>query len=214
MSTTRVFNDFKRRLLNGEVPNSFNCKAYLLNSNYEKITETPEYMRNLSDFATLNYGALHVDSVTHQLAGSAIASGAIIENTYYRTSATAEEDVDQAMYSVVTSANVSAMSGILGIDRNTRFEDTRFADYLKKYSYFYVVTRADEFAKLIKDCRENDYETFAVVLADDIEHVTINSTCFGVSREHPFRGVFDGNGYALHIAALNANSRSDRKSVV
>lgn len=209
MSTTRVFNDFKRRLLNGEVPNSFNCKAYLLNSNYEKITETPEYMRNIIDFATLNYGALHVDSTTHQLAGSAIASGAIIENTYYRTSATSEEDVSQAMYSVVTSANVSAMSGILGIARNTRFEDTRFADYLKKYSYFYVVTRADEFAKLIKDCRENDYETFAVVLADDIEHVTINSTCFGVSREHPFRGVFDGNGYALHIASLNANSRSN-----
>ena len=201
----RVFNDFKRRLLAGEVDNKFNCTAYLLNSAYETIMENNLYARDVNDFARANSAILRLESNT--LVGNALENCSIYQNTYFRVPDVSEDDEDTGMYSIVNSANISAYSAMLGVDGD--FSASRFNKYLQQYSYFYIVTRADEFARLVKDCKENDYETFAVVLADDIEHVVVDSTCFGSSRSKPFRGVFDGNGYTLHVAGVNAKQRSN-----
>lgn len=202
----RVFNDFKRRLLAGDVEEKFDCTAYLLNSAYEAIMENNLYARTVNDFTKANSTALYLDT-NNKLAGKAIENCTAYQNTYYRIPEISEDDEDTGMYTIVNSANVSAFSALLGI--NGDFSASRFSDYLKKYSYFYMVSRADEFARLVKDCKENEYETFAVVLADDIEHVVVDSTCFGSTRAKPFRGVFDGNGYALHVAGINAKKRSN-----
>lgn len=201
----RVFNDFKRRLLAGEVENKFNCTAYLLNSAYETIMENNLYARTIDDFAKVNSAALRCADNT--LIGNAVENCSVYQNTYYRVPDVSEDDEDTGMYSIVNSANISAFSAILGVSGN--FSASRFNTYLQQYSYFYLVSRADEFSRLVRDCKDNDYETFAVVLGDDIEHVVVDSTCFGSSRAKPFRGVFDGNGYTLHIAGINAKKRSN-----
>ena len=202
----RVFNDFKRRVLAGEVEDKFNCKAYLLNSAYANIMENNLYARTISDFTKIDHDALYLDSNAN-LRGNALEQCAMYQNTYYRMPDISEDDEETSMYTIVNSANISAYSAMLGIDGD--FSASRFNSYLKQYSYFYLVSRADEFAKLVKECKENEYETFAVVLADDIEHIVIDSTCFGSDRTKPFRGTFDGNGYALHIAGINAKQRSN-----
>ena len=201
----RVFNDFKRRLLAGEVEDKFNCTAYLLNSAYETIMENNLYARTIDDFTKVNSAALRYTNNT--LIGNAVENCSVYQNTYYRVPNISEDDEDTGMYSIVNSANISAFSAMLGV--NGDFSASRFNKYLQQYSYFYLVSRADEFSRLVRDCKDNDYETFAVVLADDIEHVMVDSTCFGSSRAKPFRGVFDGNGYTLHVAGVNAKKRSN-----
>ena len=76
MSISRVFNDFKRKFIAGEVPPSFDCTAYLMNSNYEKIYDQIQYMRTMDDFYTMNPNALYYENGA--LCGNALASGSYI----------------------------------------------------------------------------------------------------------------------------------------
>lgn len=50
-------------------------------------------------------------------------------------------------------------------------------------------------------------ESYAILLAGEINNVSANGALFGISREHPFRGVFDGNGHQVHINYLVLSQR-------
>lgn len=205
MSYTRVFNDFKRRLLNGEVEPSFNCSAYLMNSGYEQIYDNLQYMRSISDFETINYGALHTSPV-YGITGSALATGQIIRNDYYRET-TYDEELDFTSDPIfVTSANsASYMSYAAGTSLHRR---AMMLDYINTFGGFFLVGKIDEFNKMCSMIEKNDCERYAVVLADDIENVVVNNALFNKTRQHPFRGVFDGNGFALQIQKMFVNDRT------
>lgn len=205
MSYTRVFNDFKRRLLNGEVEPSFNCSAYLMNSGYEQIYDNLQYMRSISDFETINYNALHTSPV-YGITGSALATGQIIRNDYYRETTYDEESDFTSDPIFVTSANsASYMSYAAGTNLHRR---AIMQDYINTFGGFFLVGKIDEFNKMCSMIEENDCERYAVVLADDIENVIVNNALFNKTRQHPFRGVFDGNGFALQIQKMFVNNRT------
>lgn len=205
MSYTRVFNDFKRRLLNGEVEPSFNCSAYLMNSGYEQIYDNLQYMRSISDFETINYNALHTSPV-YGITGSALATGQIIQNDYYREKTYDEESDFTSDPIFVTSANsASYMSYAAGTNLHRR---AIMQDYINTFGGFFLVGKIDEFNKMCSTIEENDCERYAVVLADDIENVIVNNALFNKTRQHPFRGVFDGNGFALQIQKMFVNNRT------
>lgn len=205
MSYTRVFNDFKRRLLNGEVEQSFNCSAYLMNSGYEQIYDNLQYMRSISDFETINYNALHTSPI-YGIAGSALATGQIIRNDYYRETTYDEESDFTSDPIFVTSANsASYMSYAAGTNVHRR---AMMRDYINTFGGFFLVGKIDEFNKMCSMIEENDCERYAVVLADDIENVVVNNALFNKTRKHPFRGVFDGNGFALQIQKMFVNDRT------
>lgn len=205
MSYTRVFNDFKRRLLNGEVEPSFNCSAYLMNSGYEQIYDNLQYMRSISDFEKINYDALHASPI-YGIAGSALASGQIIQNDYYREKTYDEESDFTSDPIFVTSANSATyMSYAAGDDRH---RTAIMQDYINTFGGFFLVGKIDEFNKMCSMIEENDCERYAVVLADDIENVIVNNALFNKTRQHPFRGVFDGNGFALQIQKMFVNNRT------
>ena len=84
----------------------------------------------------------------------------------------------------------------------------QYKEYIEKYGQFFLVGNSNEFAKLVKVCKEQELEYFAVVLYDDIEFIDIIDSCFGSTQEHPFRGLFDGNGYALCIRSISVNKRA------
>lgn len=205
MSYTRVFNDFKRRLLNGEVDPSFDCSAYLMNSSYAQIYDNLQYMRSISDFEQMNYGALHSDK-NYGLAGSALAAGCIIQNDYYRESGYDEETdfISDPIY--VTSANSATyVSRAAGTNPHRILV---MQDYIDTYGGFFLVSKIDEFSKMCSIIEENECERYAVVLADDIENVIVNNALLNRTRQHPFRGVFDGNGFALQIQNMFVNDRT------
>lgn len=205
MSYTRVFNDFKRRLLNGEVEPSFNCSAYLMNSGYAQIYDNLQYMRSISDFENINYDALHTSPI-YGITGSALATGQIIQNDYYREKTYDEESDFTSDPIFVTSANsASYMSYAAGTDLHRK---AIMQDYINTFGGFFLVGKIDEFNKMCSMIEENDCERYAVVLADDIENIIVNNALFNKTRQHPFRGVFDGNGYALQIQKMFVNDRT------
>ena len=205
MSYTRVFNDFKRRLLNGEVEPSFNCSAYLMNSGYAQIYDNLQYMRSISDFENINYDALHTSPI-YGITGSALASGQIIQNDYYREKTYDEESDFTSDPIFVTSANsASYMSYAAGTNLHRR---AIMHDYINTFGGFFLVGKIDEFNKMCSMIEENDCERYAVVLADDIENVIVNNALLNKTRQHPFRGVFDGNGFALQIQKMFVNDRT------
>lgn len=205
MTVTRVFNNFKKRYLAGEVEPSIKCSAYLMNSGYEATFNNKSYFRHIDDFTTYNENALYVDS-RDALAGSALASGALIRNTYYHETNELDENKNEGQIIVVTEDNIDKYSRLL-VDKDGKLP-SKYSEYLHKFSQFFLIGRSDEFQKLIKYCQDNLLETFAVVLYDDIENVTIKNSCFGCTQQHPFRGIFDGNGYNIYIKSITMNDNS------
>lgn len=204
MSISRVFNDFKRKFIAGEVPPSFDCTAYLMNSNYEKIYDQIQYMRTIDDFYTMNTNALYYENGA--LSGNALASGSYIENSYYKITENTEEDQAATQLIIVDNSNIESYRNLLYKDGQ---EWTgKYKEYIEKYGQFFLVGNSNEFAKLVKVCKEQELEYFAVVLYDDIEFIDIVDSCFGSTQEHPFRGLFDGNGYALCIRSIILNKRA------
>lgn len=197
---TTLYNSFINRYLRGDVESAFPCTAYVLNSKYAELDNTKYYLRNISDFNSLSANSLVYDAGV--LAGTFLASGYEISNTYYRDLSLDEET--QAEPVIITNDNLSAFSGMLAV--NGELPD-KYRQYLDKYYYFYLVRRNDEFISLAK--RVKDLERYAVVLSDDIDNVVVNGSVFGNSESHPFRGVFDGNGYTVAISVINANKTSN-----
>lgn len=203
MTVTRVFNNFKKRYLAGEVEPSIRCSAYLMNSGYEATFNNKSYFRHIDDFTTYNENALYIDS-HDALAGSALASGSLIRNTYYHETSELAESEGQII--VVTEDNIDIYSRLL-VDKDGNLPE-KYSEYLRKFSQFFLIGRSDEFQKLIEYCKDNLLETFVVVLYDDVENVTIMNSCFGCTQQHPFRGIFDGNGHSIYIKSITMNDDS------
>ena len=197
---TTLYNSFINRYLHGDVESAFPCTAYVLNSNYADLNDTKYYLRNISEFNTLSANSLgYADNV---LTGSFLTSGHEITNTYYRDLTLDEETHTEPL--IISDENLSAFSGMLTV--NGALPD-KYKQYIDKYYYFYFVRRNDEFISLSK--RVKDLERYVVVLGDDIDNIVVNGSVFGNSETHPFRGVFDGNGYKIAISTINANKVSN-----
>jgi hypothetical protein len=204
----RVYNDFKRRLLNGEVSADFPCKAVLLNSAFNNMYDYAAYFRDINDFKSYSAGSLDKSILERdEYVGTLLATGNVLETTYYRDIDLNEEDADSSEMMIVTSANSAAYYPMYA--RGSTSQNKRFNEYLNHYGYFYLVARADDFHALVSRAQSLNLEKFVVVLADNIEHIDVDSSCFGCSREYPFRGIFDGNGYALCLNTMKIGSRSN-----
>lgn len=202
MSETRVFNDFKRRLLAGEVAPVFDCSAYLMNSHYEEMYDNLQYMRSIDDFSEVNSGALSYD-LNNSLVGSALTSGYTVKNDYYHA---LEDETDEPIF--VTSANSGIyFDQLIASDYEARTEQLQ--SYINECGGFFIPKKVEELRRTAEIVNAIDSERFAVVLAGEISNLTIDGALFGLSRLHPFRGIFDGNGYAIHINSMQISKRSN-----
>lgn len=176
-----------------------------MNSSYAQIYDNLQYMRSISDFERMNYDALHLDK-TYGLAGSALAAGCIIQNDYYRDVAYNADSDFTSEPIFVTSAN--SASYILHAAGTNPHRILVMQDYIDTYGGFFLVSKIDEFDKMCSIVDESECERYAVVLSDDIENIVVNNALLNKTRQHPFRGVFDGNGYALQIQNMFVNDRT------
>lgn len=203
MSETRIFNNFKRRLLAGEVAPVFDCSAYLMNSHYEEIYDNLQYMRSIDDFSKVNSGALNYDIISDLLVGSALTSGYTVKNDYYHAP---EDDTDEPVF--VTSANSGIyFKQLVASDYEVRTEQLQ--SYIVEYGGFFIPKKVEELRRTAEIVNAIDCERFAVVLAGEISNLTVDGALFGLNRSHPFKGVFDGNGYAIHINNMQISKRSN-----
>ena len=158
------------------------------------------YYRELNDFSTVNSGALRYVG-NNRLAGSAVLDHNTYRNTYYRDTMLQEEDSDSGNLIIVTEDNIDKYKYLIADSEGNIPE--KYTEYLKRYYQFFLVGRSDEFVRLVSYCKENELETFVVVLYDDVENVVIENSCFGNTQKHPFRGIFDGNGFSIYISRIS-----------
>lgn len=203
MSETRIFNNFKRRLLAGEVAPVFDCSAYLMNSHYEEIYDNLQYMRSIDDFSNMNSGALGYNILSDSFVGSALTSGYTVKNYYYH----APEDVtDEPIF--VTSANSGIYFSQL-VNEAYSARTQQLQSYIVEFGGFFIPKKIEELRRTAEIVNSIESERFAIVLAGEISNLTVDGALFGISRLHPFRGVFDGNGYAIHVNSMQISKRSN-----
>lgn len=110
----------------------------------------------------------------------------------------------------VTSANSAYYFDSLGFSTVPLFQTERakqVRSYIEEYGGFFMPKKLEELRRTAEIVNSNNCERYAVVLAGEISNVSANGAMFGVSREHPFRGVFDGNGYQIHVNSLYISQR-------
>lgn len=204
MSKIRIFNKFINDFLSGKNKQSFDCSAYLMNSNYAAIYDNLQYFRTIDEFSKYNKDALSYNS-HGKLVGNALVTGNNVKMTYYPVDEQIDETaVDKTTLIFINKTNKTAYEKLFNTGNATY--DKKFDNYIKKYGGFFLITRADELLKLSKQCLENHNNYIAIVLADDIEAIGITSPLFGKTADHPFRGVFDGCGRTIHISRVDVSN--------
>ena len=182
MLTTNIYNTFINRYLLGEIPTTFECYAYLMNSKYSNLPDTKYYLSNADEFNKLSANSLKV--VGNTLSGDCLCTGTYFENTYYRELDTSDETTQNDPL-IITDLNFSAISGMLpSEDPNL----SKYHTYLNNFGFFYAVRRNDEFARLINICKNKEH--FVVVLLDDIDNVVVNGK---LAIEKGVRAIIDKN---------------------
>lgn len=162
-------------------------------------------MRSIEDYSTIDSNSLYYDVTAQCYAGDSIANGVVIENEYYHA---AEDITDEPVY--VIPENSAHYFSILGLNTDTLNErGKQIRSYIDNYGGFFMVKKLEELRRTAEILNTKQCDRCAILLAGEISNVSANGAMFGTSMSHPFRGVFDGNGYAVHINQIYITQRSN-----
>lgn len=159
-------------------------------------------MRTIDDYAALDSAALHYDETSQSIVGTALATGQVIQNHYYHAS---EDETDEPIF--VSTANSATYIKALNIPITKLWRVNQVKSYIEEYGGFFMPKKLEELRRTAEIVNSVGCDRCAIVLAGEISNVSANGAMFGISREHPFRGVFDGNGYQMHINHLYLSQR-------
>ena len=196
-----VFNNFKERLLNGDVSASINVSAIPVNSNFFEIYDNDKIelkqFRNLNDFNMYSSGAYpEASSFSANCFSATQFQGNYVDLTFSRA-VSADANI-QPMY--VTSANSGTFMSYYS-DALTTITKNNLSTYLLGDGFhtpgFYWVRTKEEFNYISdhinSDTSFNNRST--IVLGDSIGGILNHTICPNVSRH--FDGIFDGNGFYI-----------------
>ena len=204
------FNSFKEKMLNGQVPVSFECSGIPVNStffdNYDNTEIALEQYRNLEDFNTYSENVQGIKPLKNCLFEY---SSFGVEYSAYEPDDLSDKPIfvnpdNWEKFLHVYYSDVSATSGTLATYLwNTDSGDIQATEDLENTnSGFYYVTKKSHLNWIAK--RTNDENNFnnklKVVLGDDIGNWNDTDTLESMictNPERPFQGVFDMNCHKL-----------------
>lgn len=210
-----VFNDFKRRYLNGEVPSADNWTFIPVNDTFKTEFEFKnirlDHYRSLSDFRDVsnsrNSSALFTYTGTEQnngkgkadfvnisgsdfrLNGSTLYQGVPI--TYKWTKVIDDEEFNNKPI-FVTMENYENFTSFYSASISG---NAYINDYLNRGGFYYI--RSKDELEWFAD-RSNYNNTIIGVIGDNLEGV-INKP-IGANEDKPFNGILDGNYYTFDIS--------------
>lgn len=195
-----VFNSFKQRFLNGEVPKEDTWTFLPVNKNFnEKFVQAQdeyklEQFRSLDDL---------FDHNAHEM-----------DESYFEGIRT-DYDWYKPVDTSGTNKPMFITSGVYDIDGNqlsaSNWEDFKKTDFYKDVSGnkdiesylasggFYYILKKDEL-RWFADRSNSGNNRIIGVLGDGIDGVIRGQV--GKSEEYPFQGILDGNGHALEDATV------------
>lgn len=188
-----VFNSFKQRFLNGQVPSADTWRFIPVNrtfqENFGQDDFALEQYRSLSDFYAHNSSAMtnaFFGGISSDLAWRKVLDSDTINKPMFITSGVKGDDgyEEESNWESFTATEyydtVSANSSI--------------SSYLESGGFYYIRTK-DEL-KWFGDRANTGNNRIIGVLGDGIEGVMRGQ--IGSAEDYPFQGVLDGNGYSLN----------------
>ena len=212
-----VFNDFKRRYINGEVPSADNWTFIPVNESFKTDFEFKnirlDHYRSLSDFRDVSnskkehdqnmfnyYGTeyktsngkadyVNVTGDNFKLHGTTLYGGSKV--TYKWTKVIDDQKFNNKPF-YITTENYETFLEFYK-------DSVKDNPYIQKYlssGGFYFIRSKDELEWFAE--RSNHNNTIIGVIGDNLEGV-INKP-IGVNEDKPFNGILDGNYYTLDIS--------------
>ena len=190
-----VFNPFKQRFINGEVPSADTWNFIPVNRKFKKeFAESSEYkleqLRDINDFKMVNSSAWN----------DSLFQGMRRDLTWFKPVQTSGEQVPM----FITSGASDENGNVLKTDNWSKFKETEYfkdvsannhiQDYLEDGGFYYL--RSKEELRWFANHVNTENNCVNGVLGDSIEGVIQNQV--GASEAMPFQGVLDGNGYTIN----------------
>ena len=190
-----VFNPFKQRFINGEVPSADTWNFIPVNRKFKKeFAESSEYkleqLRDINDFKMVNSSAWD----------DSLFQGMRRDLTWYKPVQTSGEQIPM----FITSGAYDENGNIVKTDNWSKFKTTEYfkdvsannhiQDYLEDGGFYYL--RSKEELRWFANHVNTENNRVNGVLGDSIEGVIQNQV--GSSEAMPFQGVLDGNGYTIN----------------
>jgi len=197
-----VFNSFKQRYLNGEVPHDDEWKFIPVNKSFTKNFGQDEFpleqYRSISDFYDHDYSAMD----------NSYFEGIKRDIFWYKPADT--DSIHKPMY--ITSGSLGEKGKY---DKRSNWEDFQETIYMKDISGnsaipgylasggFYYIRTKDELRWFAARANTGNNRIIGV-LGDGIDGVIRGQ--IGSDENYPFQGVFDGNGHTLGDVAVVCDS--------
>lgn len=190
-----VFNPFKQRFINGEVPSADTWNFIPVNRKFKKeFAESSEYkleqLRDINDFKMVNSSAWD----------DSLFQGMRRDLTWYKPVQTSGEQIPM----FITSGAYDENGNVVKTDNWSKFKTTEYfkdvsannhiQDYLEDGGFYYL--RSKEELRWFANHVNTENNCVNGVLGDSIEGVIQNQV--GASEAMPFQGVLDGNGYTIN----------------
>ena len=197
-----VFNSFKQRFLNGEVPHDDVWKFIPVNKsftqNFGQDDFPLEQYRNLDDFYDHNYDAMN----------NSYFEGIKRDIYWYKPADT--DDIHKPMF--ITSGSIGEKGKY---DERSNWEDFQKTVYMKDISGnsaipsylasggFYYIRKKDELRWFAARANTGNNRIIGV-LGDGIDGVIRGQV--GSNEDYPFQGILDGNGHTLNAVSIVCDS--------
>lgn len=190
-----VFNPFKQRFINGEVPSADTWNFIPVNRKFKKeFAESSEYkleqLRDINDFKMVNSSAWD----------DSLFQGMRRDITWFKPVQTSGEQIPM----FITSGAYDENGNMVKTDNWSKFRTTEYfkdvsannhiQDYLEDGGFYYL--RSKEELRWFANHVNTENNCVNGVLGDSIEGVIQNQV--GSSEAMPFQGVLDGNGYTIN----------------
>ena len=190
-----VFNPFKQRFINGEVPSADTWNFIPVNRKFKKeFAESSEYkleqLRDINDFKMVNSSAWD----------DSLFQGMRRDLTWFKPVQTSGEQVPM----FITSGAYDENGNVVKTDNWSKFKETEYfkdvsannhiQDYLEDGGFYYL--RSKEELRWFANHVNTENNCVNGILGDSIEGVIQNQV--GASETMPFQGVLDGNGYTIN----------------
>lgn len=200
-----VFNEFKKRYINGEVPSADTWHFIPVNEKF-KDTYTQNDVelncfRTIDDFKQTNSALINYNTNNGEitaLSGTGLLSGYKINHEWYKVS---DDDnlSNQPMF--VNEQNYDKF--LLYYLNNISGNEDYINNYITSGGFYYI--RSKDELTWFANYSNNSDNTIIGVLGDNIEGV-INNEPIGKDENYPFQGVLDGNGYSLKDITIICDS--------
>lgn len=206
-----IFNDYTKRLLNGEVNSSQVWNFLPVNRKFVETLENCSSMnykqfRNTSDIGcysadgltehrkTFLYNSINDTYSVSPFYDVVSSMGGLVEATYSKITYTKASDTfNKPLYidSTVSDDDLERTYGIILNDEHKKYKDNGF----------YYVIKASELNWLADRCEKNN--TFNICLGDNIFEENLIKPIG--SYEHPYQGTFDGCGYVFSSCNISVD---------